>query len=629
MFRGAALKTQSEYWKEIISNRTVVDWIENGVSIPFISGAPQESVYLRNRHFSAKETVFIRSEIKQLCEQKVIVKCSNVPFWVSPINVVPKSDDSYRLILDLRKLNTVCGPSQFVYEDINSVISVIRHKDKLVTLDLKNGFYHIPVQERDWDYLGFQFEGVYYKFCVLPFGANFSPYYFCKTIRSVVQYLRQHNLHIVAYVDDFLISDNEHLIYESRDFVIDVLKKLGWFINFKKSDLEPTHSKKFIGFVIDTNTCHNSVILKVPKDRIQKLKHDIKRLKLKGQASARFIARLCGQCVSMTKAILPAKLMLRNLYRLLSTKASWQDVLTLDEASANDLDWWYDSLVAWNGRAYSSRQSNKPVVQIATDASQTGYGGTILHTKYSAQGFWPNSIATRCSNYREILAVYLTLVSFKEIVKGHTVQILSDNVATVSYLVCMGGPSRQLSEIASNIWGFAIQNNISLSAKYLQGIQNKVADGLSRLASSYEWKLHTRIFQYLNIKWGPFSVDRFANMSNTQLARYNSLFLDPMTMGVDAFSQCWSGENNYLNPPIRLMNRVLDKIIADRAVATLICPIWPAQSWFTKLLKISVCTPLKLPKSHLICIPLSNRLPEPMKNPRWRLFAWRVNGGII
>ena len=625
MFRGASLQENLGCWKSLISSSAVLDWIQYGVSIPFLSSAPRQRVCLRKRKFSITEAEFVRAELKQLCEQGVIIKCSTAPLWVSPINTVPKSDGSFRLILDLRELNTLCSPNQFVYEDIDSVIGVLQPRDKLVTLDIKNGFYHIPVKRDHWEYLGFQFEGSFFKFCVLPFGANFSPYFFCKTVRSVIQYFREQQLRIVAYVDDFLICDNAKDILESRDFVVDTLKRLGWFINIKKSDLIPSFSKPFIGFVVDTD----SIVLKVPQKRIQKLKHDIKRLRVKEKASARFIARICGQCVTMTKAILPAKLMLRNLYRLLGTKSSWQEELRLDKASLADLEWWYDSLSAWNGRAYSTRDNNRPVVQIATDASQKGYGGTIINTQHCAQGFWPASISERFLNYREIMAVYLTLISFKEIVKGRAVQILSDNVATVPYIMCMGGPSRQLSEVATTIWGFVIQHNISLSAKYLQGIQNTVADGLSRLTSPYEWKLHPKLFRYLNKKWGPFSVDRFANMSNAQLMRYNSLFWDPMTMGIDAFSQCWSGEINFINPPIRIMNRVLDKVIADQAVTTLICPIWPAQSWFTKLLKVSISPPLRFPKSPLICIPLSDRLPEPMKNPRWRLYTWRVNGKII
>ncbi len=42
--------------------------------------------------------------------------------------------------------------------------------------------------------------------------------------------------------------------------------------------------------------------------------------------------------------------------------------------------------------------------------------------------------------------------------------------------------------------------------------------------------------------------------------------------------------NNYVNPPFRLIGKILQVIETQGAYATLIAPYWPAQSWFRKLL---------------------------------------------
>lgn len=627
-FSGASLRESAEEWREIGAPLSVIQWIERGVEIPFTQ-LPAEQVSFKNKLFNKLETQFLDKEIQDLCDQRCIVKCEVRPFIVSPINLVPKKDGSFRLITDLRYLNSLCKPNKFLYEDISDVLDIVEPRDALITLDIKNGFYHIPVSEHHQQFLGFEYKGAYYKWAVCPFGANFSPYFFCKTVRAVVQYLRQF-IRTVAFVDDFIVCEKHDVIEEHKAFLVKTLVKLGWFINFKKSDLCPTTSKEYIGFIIDTVGAKDAVVLKIPTKRLQKLKREIKRIVNKDTVKARQLARVCGQCISMTKAVFPAKLLLRNLYRVLRSRTSWRDELVLDEPAREDLNWWYCSISAWNGRSYSSGTSKGVVIQIATDASGSGYGGVVLGNKtQQTQGFWTQDIAKKCSNYREIMAVYMSLIAFKDIIKNQMVQILSDNVATVSYIVCMGGPSQQLTEVAKRIWDFAIRNNVSLSAKYLCGAQNTIADGLSRYVSQYEWALNRKVFQCIDKIWGPHSIDRFANMSNTQLAQYNSLWLDPNTAGVDAFSQEWAGENNFINPPLRLMNRVLDKIIADRAIATLVCPAWPAQNWFQKLTKILECPPLKLPKTKLICIPQSTRKPEPMKNPNWRLLAWRVNGNLI
>ena len=44
-----------------------------------------------------------------------------------------------------------------------------------------------------------------------------------------------------------------------------------------------------------------------------------------------------GQCVSMAAVILPAKLLLRNVYRVLASKKSWHDTVTLTIAAREDL----------------------------------------------------------------------------------------------------------------------------------------------------------------------------------------------------------------------------------------------------------------------------------------------------
>ena len=40
------------------------------------------------------------------------------------------------------------------------------------TFDLKSGYHHIDVHADSHTYLGFQWEGVYYVFTVLPFGSS-------------------------------------------------------------------------------------------------------------------------------------------------------------------------------------------------------------------------------------------------------------------------------------------------------------------------------------------------------------------------------------------------------------------------------------------------------------------------
>ena len=75
-------------WKEIGASKTVIDWIENGVLLPF-SQLP-EPTDLPNKKLSANQAAFLDSELRNLVKTGVIKKCYEKPTCVSPLNALPK-----------------------------------------------------------------------------------------------------------------------------------------------------------------------------------------------------------------------------------------------------------------------------------------------------------------------------------------------------------------------------------------------------------------------------------------------------------------------------------------------------------------------------------------------------------
>ena len=261
-FTGDSLKNHVDKWLNIKADPEIIKWISEGVTIPFKNNEPQPFEF-KNRQFNAIETKFIRSEIQKLVDSKCIKKCTKRPIGVSPISVVPKKKD-FRLIIDLRHINTFCAKKSVIYEDIKTVIQVLEPKDYMITTDIKNGFHHIGIHKSHQDYLGFQFENQYYVWLVLPFGACFSPYFFSKTLRPIVSYLRQHDIKTVCYVDDFILAGSESLIATKKDFMLKLLVELGLTINVEKSNLVPSQTQTFIGYIIDTNKRHNKIFIQIP-----------------------------------------------------------------------------------------------------------------------------------------------------------------------------------------------------------------------------------------------------------------------------------------------------------------------------------------------------------------------------
>ena len=614
------LQSQFHAWVNIGAPKTVLNWIQHGVQLPFIYEPP--ATRLSNKPLGTVQEKFIDCEITQLLANNVI-EVSYDSHFISPIQAVPKKGkNKWRLITDLRILNTFVSPPKFTNEGIHEAQGLIEQNDDIITIDLKDGFYHIPVAHEHRKFLCFVWRGVTYQWCKLCFGLNASPYFFAKTIRPVLTYLRSKNLRVTVYVDDWVLMANPDKIQCHKSTILDTLEKLGWRVNWTKSSLAPEKSKVWIGYILSSTMSNGEPGIKIPHSRIIRLRKDIRRLLTQGYASARILARIAGQCVAMSEVVLPAKLLLRNVYRLITSKTSWSTMLHLTPEARKDLEWWMIALTNWNGRPTARREID---LQITTDASSTGWGAWM--GEHQAAGFWTTGLSLMPSNYRELMAVQLALHSFLPNIRYKYVQIVSDNISTVAYLNNLGGPSKDLSSLATSIWALAYREGIHLTARYLAGSQNTEADRLSRLNPKYEWSLNSAIFQWLDKMWGKHTIDRFATMLNAQTLRYNSRFFDPLTEAVDALAQQnWSQENNFCNPPFRLLPRVLQVIKEQHAYATVIAPHWPTQPWYRRLQRMAIAPPVPITMSPRAILASVGK-PEPLRNRHWRLLAWRVYGG--
>lgn len=239
-----------ENWEAISPSSTVINWLKHGVEIPF-QQEPRPFAY-NNRHFSKKEQTFLQCEISRLLSIGVIERDKNV-CYISPINCVPKRNGKFRLVADLRHINAHIHNKNFKYDNILSITDNIKPGDRLITIDIKDGFYHIPVSQQSQRFLGFTFEGQTYKWCKLPFGCCVSPYFFCKTLKPIITFLRSKGIRVSVYVDDFILAASEDTIENHKNILIQTLDKLGLVVNFEKSSLDPSTCTEYIGYVISTD----------------------------------------------------------------------------------------------------------------------------------------------------------------------------------------------------------------------------------------------------------------------------------------------------------------------------------------------------------------------------------------
>ena len=119
--------------------------------------------------------------------------------------------------------------------------------------------------------------------------------------------------------------------------------------------------------------------------------------------------------------------------------------------------------------------------------------------------------------------------------------------------------------MATNLLEWCMKRQGSLTAKFVPGKLNVLADSLSRKGQIIhtEWTIHkgtlSQIFQF----WEVPHLDLFATRLNNQLPVFISPFQDPRAWAVDAMSLSWEGMIAYAFPPVPLLMKVLLKMEKD------------------------------------------------------------------
>ncbi|KAG1133073.1 hypothetical protein G6F38_013256 [Rhizopus arrhizus] len=286
-------------------------------------------------------------------------------------------------------------------DTIREVSLMIKPNDYLVSIDLSDAFLHIGLHQDSRRYLRFKWRDQVYQYRTTAFGLASSPYVFTKVCRPILHYFRSQGYRISAYLDDWILAANsKQLAIQQAQAVLALLQQLGWIVNYKKSVLTPTQQLEHLGFLLNTRTMMASLPLKKLRD----IRRSIKQILDKpSRQTPRTVHSLTMRIQAATFAIFPARLYTRHLLyfknQVVKSDADWDRLRPLDQASKEELRWWYDNLKKWNGR---SLLPSTPTQTIYVDASNTGWGCSL--GKQRAHGYWAPEEAAQSINWRELKA---------------------------------------------------------------------------------------------------------------------------------------------------------------------------------------------------------------------------------
>ncbi|GFS51926.1 retrovirus-related Pol polyprotein from transposon 17.6 [Trichonephila clavipes] len=211
----------------------------------------EEPVCQHPRRLAFTERQEVNKQIEEWLNEGIIRPSSAE--YASPIVMVKKKDGSSRMCIDYRKLNQKLVKDKFPLPIIEGVLDTLKEAKVYSTLDLRNGFFHVDVDEDCRKYTSFIVPDGQFEFNKVPFGLSTSPGVFQRYVSSIFRDLNRKGI-VISYLDDLVIpAKNEQEGLEKLKIIFEVAKKYGLEIKFKKCQFLKKKIE-FLGHIVESGT---------------------------------------------------------------------------------------------------------------------------------------------------------------------------------------------------------------------------------------------------------------------------------------------------------------------------------------------------------------------------------------
>lgn len=565
-------------WAERGLPQSIVLSIKEGISLNLkcsIEELPQRRTIPPNGIGAERlEQVWVDMEVERLMAIGALKEMK--PRWISPVRTAPKPGlKLFRLVVNCRALNKFVAYEQGRFEDLSSILSKLKRDYYFVSVDQIDAYLAMRVHEKYVPLLGISIAGRQYCYQALPFGLTSSPGHYTTIMGAVIDFWRQRRgFQVSAFYDDVtLIHRHEETLQQQTETLRWDAREMGVYFDDKKGNPNPTQIGVLLGLRVDTRRME----LSIPSEKVLRLQSKARSLLESSAPTARQIYSMASSLLSYRRACALAAIRAYPLFRTGRGKTAWDEPVVLTTEAREALSWVVENLERCNGRRFGWEPEE--IYDVEIDASSSGWGAHLVEpqtrrTLLRARGHWRAKDSAEVSNVRETRVPAMALESLRQhLTPGRAVRFHTDNTTCLAYLRRGAGPLRHLSDIAHHATELAASMQLDLlPPRFLAGINNTQADASSRSIDLDGWALRPEVFNTVDLHFGPLTIDRFATDTNAKLERFNSSDLCPGAEAIDCFAQDWSRDNNYFFPPVALIGRVLEKVMAEGARGVLIVP---------------------------------------------------------
>lgn len=418
-------------------------------------------IFQRPRRLAPKEKEVVSAQIDEWLREGVIRESCSV--YASPVVVVKKKNGSHRLCIDYRRLNKEILRDHFPMPIIEDQIDKLAGARVFTVLDLKNGFFHVPMDDSSIKYTAFVTYDGQYEFLKTPFGLSVSPSSFLRYVHHVFKDLIRKGV-VITYMDDLIIpsTDEDEGVQKFKQ-VLQVAERAGMDINWSKCKFLE-RKVVFLGFeVCDGN-------MKPSPETVSGVN------KFPEPKNAEEVQRFLGLCGYFRKFVEGFALIAKPLSELLKKDKCFHFA--------------EKARVAW--KYLKNVLCNEPVLQIYdikaetelhTDASQEGYGAILMQKSNKDGQFHPvyylckqtTDAEKKYHSYElEMLAIVYAFRKLRVYLLGLHVKVITDCSAVTNAM--------NKSDIVPRIARWVMQlQDFDFDIQHRSGTRMRHVDALSRI----------------------------------------------------------------------------------------------------------------------------------------------------
>ena len=411
----------------------------------------------------------------------------SVPIHVSPLNTVPKDGNERRVIADLSwphgtSINDHISSTEYLgeelllryvtIEDICNMVCALGPGSYIYKRDLKKAYRQIPVDPGDYRYLGYYWDSQLYFDTVLVMGQR-NAAMACQRTTNGVMFIHQQRGHSgVAYLDDLIGVSPTSTVSDAFDSLGHLLEELGLAENHSKA-APPDTVQMVLGVLIDTVSV-DPIRMKEIQELLAVWKQKIKCTKVELQS-------LLGKLSFVVKCVRQSRVFLNRILSLLRSFDDKDNDIPIDIEFQKDIQWWTEFMDVYNGTSFiPSPVWLAPDVVFTTDSTLQGCGG-LTDREYFHSPFPAHIINLGLDiNVLEILGVVISVRLWGSSYAGQKILVYCDNQQAV--LAMNTGKTKHpfMAKCVRQLWWETAIYDFQLKAVHLPGVENRLADSLSR-----------------------------------------------------------------------------------------------------------------------------------------------------